>query len=246
MNEEIAQRFNTIEKLILDLKSTLTSKYEEIDKRLEKVIDSQNFISSEFDKFKTITDKLMTDNVALRKDNDNLNAKVTALEKDIEAAHAATNDLEQYGRRSMLEIAGIPRTSEENTEQLVINLCSKLNLEVSPKDIEAAHRTSTKESANIIVMFTNRKLRNLVLSKRSQLRKVTTHDLGLITERSASKIFINESLTRRNKELFGAALKIRKDQHYKYIWTRNGKIFLRQTDGSRVINIASESDLQKL
>ena len=47
MNEEIAQRFNTIEKLILDLKSTLTSKYEEIDKRLEKVIDSQNFISSE-------------------------------------------------------------------------------------------------------------------------------------------------------------------------------------------------------
>ena len=70
----------------------------------------------------------------------------------------AINDLEQYGRRQMVEIAWIPRTSEKDVEDTVINLFQKLNLSVCKSEIEAAHRLSAKYNANIIIKFTNRKM----------------------------------------------------------------------------------------
>jgi hypothetical protein len=59
-------------------------------------------------------------------------------------------------------------------------------------------------------------------------------------------IYINESLTQKNKALFKQCLKMKKDLHYRLIWTSNGKIRLRKNSESSIIYIKSKDDLQKL
>jgi len=57
------------------------------------------------------------------------------------------------------------------------------------------------------------------------------------------KVYINESLSKQNKRLFNSCLEYKKANRYKYIWTKNGKTFLKQGDESDVIVIGKERDL---
>ena len=134
------------------------------------------------------------------------------------------------------------QSAVSKAQVIVIATCNKLGVELQPYEVEAAHRLSQRETANIIVLFRSRKTRDEVFKKRSELRGISTHDIG-ITTRAPGRIFINESLTRRNKELFNKALNFNKDHGFKYIWTRNGVIHLKQTDNARYLTIKHESDL---
>ena len=63
---------------------------------------------------------------------------------------------------------------------------------------------------------------------------------------SSERVFINENLTKRNKDLFSLANEERKKFNWKYIWTNNGRILLRQSNDSRVIAIRSEKDIEHI
>ena len=73
-----------------------------------------------------------------------------------------------------------------------------------------------------------------------RLKSVSTGDLGFS---EAKKIYINESLTQKNKELFKDCLKFKKDHSYKFLWTNAGKIFLRRDADSPVIPVYSSVDI---
>ena len=49
-----------------------------------------------------------------------------------------------------------------------------------------------------------------------------------------------------NKALFKCCLKTKKDLNYKYIWTSNGRIYLRKNDESQRIYIKNKDQLTKL
>ena len=76
---------------------------------------------------------------------------------------------------------------------------------------------------------------------RKLLKDCTTCDLGFPSE---SRIFINESLTEGNKELFNASVKTKKELKFLYIWTSNGKIYLRKTQDRPVKPINKKDDLK--
>ena len=75
---------------------------------------------------------------------------------------------------------------------------------------------------------------------RKELRGLTTKDFGFSDE---NNIFINESLTEANKELFKATLKVKKDYRYDYIWTTNRKIYLWKDRDSSIILIKMKENL---
>lgn len=243
--DDIETKFSRIEEMFQDLKSTFTQRTKEIEDQLKKVIDSQAFISKQYDKFSNVIDNIMKDNVQLRKENEQIQKRVDLIEKELKEARRETNDLEQYGRRSMVEISGVPQTPEENTENIVLQISKHMKLDITHEDIEASHRISTRENASIIVKFNNRKVRDNFYLRRISLKGRTTHDLHLAVERQASKVFINESLTRKNKELFSTALQYKKDNNFRYLWTRNGTIFIRKSDQYKPTRITFVEDLNK-
>ena len=214
-------------------------------KKKTDLTKSQKFICDQYDSFRKVVDALMIDNGKLRDENAQLKVSIHDLQEDVKQAHEAVNNLEQYGRRAMLEISGIPRCEEEDVEEIVLAVCNKIGVDLQPSEIETAHRLSNKESANIIALLSSRKRRNEIFQRRSNLKGVTTRDIG-ITTRASSKIYVNESLTRKNKALFNKVLDFKKENGYKYIWTRNGNIYIRQADHTRSIVIKEAEDLHNL
>ena len=97
----------------------------------------------------------------------------------------------------------------------------------------------------IIIKFTCRNIRDRFYQSRKGLRGKSTRDLGL-SKVAENPIFISESLTKQNKILFNKSLETKKTLGYKFIWTRMGKIFMRQNERTRAVTISSEKDLEKL
>lgn len=74
------------------------------------------------------------------------------------------------------------------------------------------------------------------------LKSISTADFGYSV---ANKIYINESLTEKNKELFKFCLKCKRDHSYKLLWTNAGRIFLRKNMSSAVIPVNGADDIPK-
>lgn len=171
-----------------------------------------------------------------------LKHKVSELEgaiakRDVEICQlkVAVDNAEQYSRRQNIEIHGVSQQPNENLLDILNHISSKLVLpKLTLQDVEAAHRLKTKEgkTAPILVRFRDRNTRDSWAKKRSTLRN--------------ERIYINENLTRTLNNLLWETKRYAKDKGYTFTWIRNGKIFVRQKEGSAVIHIESERDLVKI
>jgi len=201
-------------------------------------------ISNKFDSFENEKLKLENENIALKKTIDTLDAKVRQLEQQ-------SNDVRQYTRRDCLEIHGIPVMDGEDTNKIVQHVGDLLEVYINPdKDISTSHRLPSKTSykgkrqtPGIIVKFTRRDTKDQFYKARKALKDYTTRSLEYDSD---NHIFINESLTEQNKIIFNECLKFKKEQEFKFIWTSNGKTYLRKDQQSRSIVVHSLDELAKL
>ena len=160
-----------------------------------------------------------------------------------------------YGRRKNLEIHGVPIERNENTNEIVKSVVSSLNVRLDDNQISTSHRLTgsykkfqgnqaTEQSPPIIVRFANRDKRNEIYKKRKLLR------LNCKTEpmshNSSPNITIQENLTPLRKWIYKAAKQAKAALNFKFAWTSQGKIFLRQDTDSKVYKISSFHDLAKL
>lgn len=157
-------------------------------------------------------------------------------EKDATIAELRVNvsSLEQYSRRNNVEIRGLRTTPNEDLLKEINVLAGRLRLpEVAALDTESIHRLPVREGMvpPILIRFTHRSTRDLWLSKRTTLRN--------------ENIYVNENLTKHVKALFWKTKQLAREHSYKFVWTRNGKIFVRQKEGAAVIRIEHEEDLRK-
>lgn len=220
------ERMKQQSKLLEDMFSRY-SKNTQVD--LEQVRTSQDFISSKFDEVLKAINELKSDYNLLRDENTVLKQRVNELQNRIAVIDNDCEGLKQYLRRDLLELHGIPQNLEENTDDLVQHVAelAEINLDVS--DISISHRLPAKrgKTAAIIVKFTRRKVRDNIYNNRYKLRGKTTSDLGFT---QSNRIYINESFTAKSKQLFYEVKTYQKSHNFKYIWSRNGSVYLRKND----------------
>ncbi|EDO43021.1 predicted protein [Nematostella vectensis] len=180
---------------------------------------------------------------------------------DLNTTKKSLDDIEQYPRRDCLEIKGVPVTPTENTNDVVKKVGELMEVEILEEDISTSHRLPAPRpnsnqrpakpgvhvntpTVSIIVKFARRDVRDRFYAGRKHLRDKSVRDIGLT--RSDNKIYISESLSPGNRELFKAALSTRHDLKFKYIWTQNGKVFLRKNNDSQAVLISKSQDLLHL
>ena len=111
--------------------------------------------------------------------------------------------LEQYGRRSNLEIAGIPVKDGENTNDIVVEVAKLANVEMTKNQISTFHRLATKPKHNaidqaaqsshpIIVRFISRDIRNRLYANRQNLRNA---NLKYFSTDGTNHFYINKNVT---------------------------------------------------
>ena len=149
-----------------------------------------------------------------------LRNRITKSEDALDEVNFAINDLEQYGRKEMMNISGIPRLNRENTEKIVIDTATKIGVDLKIEDVEVSHRTSEKETAPIIVKFNSRRKRDEMWNARWELKNVNTSNIGF---RTKNFIYFNESLTEYNRSIFKNAWdRLKKTGLYDRVTTENG------------------------
>ena len=160
-----------------DLKSHEKDYIEEINALKAKIIElknSQQFLSAQYDQFKTNYDKLKAKNKNQVTELHDLKSQSAAIKAHNLKEAEKLDATEQYGRRQNLEIKGVPFHEGEDTKKIAIEVAKLLNTMLSPNEISLSHRLparngSSKSSktsmspkddnppSSIIVRFVNRR-----------------------------------------------------------------------------------------
>ena len=236
----------TMERILDKKLGSLNSKMDEVTTSIEETMKTVKFISKQYDEILIKLTTIEEEKRLLLKENESLRQDLTEATQELESLRECQNKLEQYSRRDCLEIKGIPVKEGEVTSEIVVKIANKIGVKITSQDISTSHRlprrVASKDEPAMIVKFVRRDTRDQLYKARKRLRDITTKDLGY---RGSNRVFINESLTRVNKNLLSKCLKVKRDFNFKYVWTNAGRIMLRETDESPVLRISTEKDLNK-
>ena len=205
------------------------------------ILNSISFLNEKFEKMKATTQKLERENL-------DLNRKNQALQKQVDELSQNVLDLDQYHRRVNLEISGVPERKEEEPMKIALQIAQVVSSTVKADDIDIAHRIGKPKEGDrrprpVIVRFNNRRARNAVYDERRKLKDFTIKDLGF---QGRDRIYINENLISSTRELLGEANKARKSAGYKFLWTYNGRIYVKKNETAFPIIIHGKEDMRKI
>lgn len=191
--------------------------------------------------YKATMDVLVKENIDLRNDNEILHEKFRQLEY-------TRDNVEQSTLNHKLIINGIEEVQHENITEIVHKIATKLEVNIDDSDLETvARKTTSSENTglprSIIVTFKNHQKRNEILSKKHT--KLTTQILNVRKE-CERPIYISEMLTARKQYISKVARDVKRAGVVKFAWVKNGDIFIRKTEESRIIKVKNIEQLQQL
>jgi hypothetical protein len=161
---------------------------------------------------------------------------LTSTERENNELMANLDSLEQYGRSSLIRVAGIIEGgSDEDTNTIVQKLISDIDPDLSPTDIERSHRVGKLGDSRghnharprqIIVRLTNPIVKRRILKCRKNLKSYSKY----------KHVYINEDLTRTRKKMHSHARQLLKRKMIAQLWTTNGKILMKDKDNGSVFS----------
>ena len=154
---------------------------------------------------------------------------------DDENVGSRLDELDQYGRRNMLRLSGVPESREdEPTLNVVTNLIKdKLGIEILRSDLDRVHRLgpydkNAKTARSIVVKFTHYAPRAAIFASRKKF--------------GDSGIFVNDHLTSIRARLMFVARLYKKKDLILNVWSSEGRILVR-TKNNATIAITHPDDL---
>ncbi|XP_075210788.1 uncharacterized protein LOC142318134 [Lycorma delicatula] len=176
---------------------------------------------------------------------ENLTAKNHNLRQQVKQLEFRLEDVEQYSRKSMIEIHGIPKKDDEDVVDTIKKVGDVIGFQITDEMIDACHRLPGKNnmSDGIIVKFVRRRDKENFMKKKRDKKLITTLNMGFTTD---TPVYINESLCPPRRRLYALARQAKKYKGYKYIWLRDGKILMRKNEKDKIVQIRNEEDLNKL
>ncbi|CAK1599947.1 unnamed protein product [Parnassius mnemosyne] len=219
--------------------------------------ESSMFISGQYEDFRkelvelkkllaTTTSELK----CIREENKSLKNSVTAQAARIKALEDENLRQQQWTRMQNIEITGIPENKAEDTKQIVLKLSQHIGAPIQQTDIDFAHRVQPRRAVSaararpIVVHLRQRAVKDKVIAAGRKYRTLNAKDLGMGDE--TNRVYINEHLTKENKILLNTCKQKAKEINYKFVWTKNCRIFVRKDEASPPIPISSSTDISKI
>ena len=154
---EIKIQQNDLNKDLLSFKSYTQAAIKALEASQEAIGENQDFINKEFETWKvkqgTMEERAKATEIKII----NMKAETYSLQETLCEEQNKVSDLEQYGRRNMVEINNIPFTTDENLESVITYIVKKgmkLDHFNYKQYVDVAHRLNSKlPIPPIIVMF---------------------------------------------------------------------------------------------
>ncbi|KAL0822081.1 hypothetical protein ABMA28_005446 [Loxostege sticticalis] len=166
------------------------------------------------------------------------------LRRTVEELKLELNERDQEALLADLEIGQLPEQKGENPVHAVIVLATRLGVPLEERDVVFAERVGAPpaeaggRARRVVVRLARRHLRDELL-RAARVRRAVTAEGG-------GRVFINERLTRSNRQLFHRVREECRRLEWRYSWTRRGRIFARKSDGAQVFQLRSPGDLERV
>lgn len=171
--------------------------------------------------------------------------RTAELERTITQLRHELNDRDQEALLSDLEIGQLPEEKGENTVHSVKVLAAQLGVALEERDVVFAERVgappggaSEGRARRVVVRLARRHLRDELLQAARVRRSVAGAAGG--------RIFLNERLTRPNRQLFYRVREECRRLQWRYSWTKRGRIFARQDDGKPAFQLRTQDDFTRV
>lgn len=234
-------------KLLEDFKKQMLGEMKSTRSEINGLANSMQFFSDKMDESTNLMKEIREELAAVKKENESLRVKNAALNSEVSSLKDRVRSLEQYSRKNNVEISGIPETPKEDVCRIVRDVGATLGVEVLENDISTAHRVPTFKKDRpppIIVQFCRRTIRDALISKFRDRKKMTANQIHAALP--SSDVYVNEHLSPENK-LFLSKLKQKcKEIGFNYAWCRDGKFFVRRSQGERCLKVDTYEELAKL
>ena len=173
--------------------------------------------------------------------NNELRNEVRDLKKQL---NREVNRSEQQNLKNNVIINGIPNKTSEDPKEIVRKMASTMQVKLNMDNVTAYRfgRRNGTRSAPIKVIFSMEQDKACFMQAK-KTKAITVPDLGFS---ETGDIFINHDMTRENQNLYKEARQFKKDNAYKYVWFKDGKVFLRKDEKSKVLLIEDQEDLKNL
>lgn len=168
---------------------------------------------------------------------------------------AELNERDQELLKNDVEITGISERDGERLMHVVSLICNKLGVIIDDRDVVSVQRAGPRRAAvaseqprarPICLRLARRSIRDELLRAARVRRGADT--AGFEIDAHPRRFYVNERLTRVNRQLFYAARAKAKDAGWRYVWTRDGRIFARRDASTNNVKyrIKSNSDIDKV
>lgn len=186
--------------------------------------------------------------VEVVKQNENNTAEINTLKHIIE-------DVNDYPSPEII-ITGIPIELAAEPHMVINNILQKLDAPQLISDVLETRQITNKKSSvsttsndqqmklSYIVQFKSVPVARFVINQKRKKGVLTVKhvfDCDL-----SGNVYVNEFLNSRLHELFRKVKESSKVHKFKYVWVKDGKIFVRKSDNTDVINIKTENDLREV
>lgn len=230
------------------LNQMLEVKLTPIKEQLDNLQSSVSFMSQEYDRFNQKVDAVSSENRELQKESKELQTTVSSMTERL-------NHLEQCLRECNIEIQGVPEHKTENVVNIVMQIAQVVNHKILDTDIlnctrVASMNRDSKKPRAIIAKLRSKRCRDEFYSAVTKFNKANSDNklnsslLGIAGEKLP--VYVSEHLSPANKALHAATRIKAKEKNYKFVWVRNGRIFMRKDETSPFVHVKNELVLNKL
>lgn len=239
--------------IILKMQESINKMFDKelkpIKDELFEIKESMNFINTQYEDMKKNNEACKLKILELETKNEELSVTVNDL-------NLRVNQMEQQSRQNNIELQCVPENKNENLMTIISELGKVVGCQLKDNDIlhcsriAKMNRTSPR-ARSIIVQLASPRLRDQLLAAtikynkgKSLENKLNSTLLGMTGNRTP--IFIAEHLSPTNKALHAAARKRAKDTGYKFVWIRNGRVFMRKSDEANYVLVKNMDMLKSI
>lgn len=249
VQEVVNSEFSSmLTQLNITMTSTINKQLEPIKQTMGEIQASMTFMNSRFD-------DIEAEQTEAKKTMSDLKSENLKMKTDIVDLNHRLSSLEQQARANNLEIQCVPEHKQENLLTIVNTLAGAVGYSLSENNILRCARIAkinmeSSRPRSIILQLATPKMRNELLAATISYNKDNKHDklnsthLGFAGEKSP--IYVVEHLSPANKALHAAARRRAKEQRYKYVWVRDGRVYARKSDNSEYIYVRNMDTLNKI
>lgn len=220
---------------------------------MRDIANSCEFFANKYDEINSNIIKNNQFMESLVKEISELKQNNVKKDETIKQMQVQINTLEQQIIKNNIEIKNIPPSMNEDLVEVVKAIGKTINYEIKDNEITDVYRTRPKntERSLIIASFSSHfsKLHFVKQARAArpiELRSVmqnTTNATNSNREWSNATVFVNNQLSRQNKQLLWMAKEKAKQENWSYVWETAGRVLARKNESAKTITIDTVDDV---